>query len=740
MSPQHLVRFAAALLTTFTIAAPGLAQQPLTLDTIYAPGVAENFSGAPEVPRLWLDDDSYLVVRRAGSRASEWLRVDATTGDASLLFDQARMEDSLAALSGVTRAAAAAQAYSAGLTLDASRTGILVTIEDDLFHYDIPTGTARRLTSAEGSEEEATFSPDGASVAFVRANDLYVVEVATSTERRLTDDGDPQLLNGKLDWLYQEEIFGRGRFRGYWWSPDSAHLAFLQLDESQVPEYTVVDHLPYRPELEVTDYPKAGDTNPAVRLGIVARDGGDPAFVSRESFEMLDILIVNVDWAPDSSSVLFQVQNREQTWLTLHRTPVDASDQTILLTEATEAWVDPNGNPVWLEDGTFLWFSSRSGFRHLYRYAADGTELGQVTSGNWDVRALYGVDEDAGLLYFAASADRAVGTDIYRAGLDGSAPERLPGVDGVHRAIFNPGFTQYVDVWSNVTTPPQVRLHAADGTVLRVIDANPVPALDDYRLSTPEFVQVETRDGFVMEGMQIRPPDFDPTRQYPVFQYVYSGPGISVVRDQWMGRQYMFHQLLAQQGFIVWVLDNRSASGKGAESQWPVYQRLGELELQDLEDGLAWLRQQPWVDPDRVIMSGWSYGGFMTAYALTHSTGWSAGVAGAPVTDWRNYDTVYTERYMATPQTNPDGYRRTAPARAAADLSGRLLLIHGTIDDNVHMQNTVQMAYELQEAGKPFEMMIYPRSRHGVTDPDLHLHLQRTTLDFVLRAAGLALP
>jgi dipeptidyl-peptidase-4 len=295
-------------------------------------------------------------------------------------------------------------------------------------------------------------------------------------------------------------------------------------------------------------------------------------------------------------------------------------------------------------------------------------------------------------------------------------------------------------VWSDATTPTQVRLHDADGADVRVIDANPVPALADFRLSTPQFLQVETRDGFAMEAMMIRPPDFDPARQYPVFQFVYAGPGASVVRNQWAGRQFMFHQLLAQQGAIVWLLDNRSASGKGVQSQWPVYKRLGELELQDLEDGLAWLGTQPYVDTGRVVMSGWSYGGFMAAYALTHSTGWSAGIAGAPVSDWRNYDTVYTERYMGTPQSNPDGYRRTAPARAAADLTGRLLLVHGTIDDNVHMQNTVQFAHALQEAGKPFELMIYPRSRHGVTDPDLNLHLQRLTLDFALRAMDLPLP
>jgi dipeptidyl-peptidase-4 len=267
-----------------------------------------------------------------------------------------------------------------------------------------------------------------------------------------------------------------------------------------------------------------------------------------------------------------------------------------------------------------------------------------------------------------------------------------------------------------------------------VIDANVVRSLAEYRLSRPEFVEVRTRDGFVMDGMLIRPPDFDPSKRYPVYQLTYAGPGTASVRNQWGGSQYMYHQLIAQEGIVVWVLDNRSSGGKGAESQWPVYGKLGELELRDLEDGVAWLRQQPYVDPARIALHGWSYGGFMTAYALTHSTSWAAGIAGAPVTDWRNYDTVYTERYMKTPLNNPEGYRATAPRFAAANLHGRMLLIHGGIDDNVHRQNSEQFVYELQRAGKTFEMMIYPRQRHGFSDPRLNRHLRQTMFDFITSA------
>jgi dipeptidyl-peptidase-4 len=602
--------------------------------------------------------------------------------------------------------------------------------------YDIAGGRVSRLTSTPGTEEEATFSPDGRRVAFVRSNNLHVVDVASQQERALTSDGGPQLLNGKLDWLYQEEIYGRGRWRAYWWSPDSSLVAFLQLDERPVPEYTVVDHIPYRPGLEVTDYPKAGDPNPLVKLGVARMDGGPLLWVGFDAYATSEILIVNVDWTPDSRFVVHQVQDREQTWLDLKLADATTGQPRTLLRETTSAWVSENGNPVWLADGSFLWLSERSGFKHLYHMGAEGGLVRRVTNGRWDVRTLYGVDQRAGAIYFASGAREHIDTDVFRIGLNGDGMARLSRTTGTHRASFSPSFGHYVDVWSTAAVPPQVRLHRSDGAEVRVIEANDVSALRQQRLATPEFVQIKARDGFVMDAILIKPPDFAVSRRYPVYQFTYAGPGTAQVRNQWGGSQYMFHQMLAQHGVIVWILDNRSAGGRGAEAQWPVYGRLGELELQDLEDGVAWLKQQPYVDASRLLLSGWSYGGFMTAYALTHSTSWSAGISGAPVTDWRDYDTIYTERYMKLPKNNADGYRRTAPRFSADRLQGRLLLLHGTMDDNVHVQNTVQFAYELQRAGKPFEMMLYPRSRHAISDPRLNLHLRRLMFDFVMKTIG----
>jgi dipeptidyl-peptidase-4 len=709
-------------------------QRGLSLDVIYDPATRVDFSGSPPTDMTWLDADHYLLKRRVSAgNGVEWLRVDATTGESTPLFDASRMEAALAALPGITRGEAAQHARSNDLIPNAAHTAVLLSIADDLYFYDFSSGRALRLTAAPGEEEEATFSPDGRLVAFVRASNLFVVDLASQREQTLTSDGSSDIFNGKLDWLYQEEIYGRGNFRAYWWSPDSTRLAFLRLDERPVPEYTVVDHIPYRPTVEVTDYPKAGDPNPLVKLGIARVAGGAPTWVDLSAYSTLDFLLVNVAWKPDSADLVYQVQDREQTWLDLNLADARSGQSRKILHETTRAWVNENGNPVWLKDGSFLWLSERSGFRHLYRYRVDGTQVRQITSGRWEVRPLYGVDQENGFAYFASGERRVIGTDIYRITLDGGDLTRLSRALGTHRPIFNPTFTRYVDIWNTVTSPNQVRLHRADGSEVRVIDANQVKALSEYRLSTPEFLQIKARDGVVMNAMMIKPPDFTPSRRYPVFQHTYSGPGTQSVRDQWGGTQYLFHQLLAQNGIIVWILDNRSASGYGAEAQWPVYGNLGELELRDLEDGITWLKQQPYVDASRIVLSGWSYGGFMTAYALTHSTSWAAGIAGAPVTDWRDYDTIYTERLMKLPQNNAEGYRKTAPRFAADQLHGRLLLMHGTIDDNVHLQNSEQFAYELQRAGKTFDLMIYPKSRHAIADPRLNKHLRQTMFEFVQR-------
>ena len=728
------VALAALVLLLVSFGSAAEAQQRLlTLDNIFDQDARVDFDGSVLSVLSWLDNEHYIE-HRGGADSSDGglLKVHAVTGEREPLLDITQLEAAIRELPGVTAEEATELAGRSDHQWNSDWTAFLFEIANDLYHYEVDTSLVSRLTRTAAEEREVSFSPDGRSVAFVRDQNLYVVNIEFQEEHALATDNNPSIRNGLLDWVYQEEIYGRGDFRGYWWSPDSTRIAYLQLNDASVPVYTVLDHIPYRPEVEHWDYPKAGDSNPLVRLGIVRSVGGDTLWVDTAHYAPNQLLVVDVDWSSDSQDVVFQVQDREQTWLDLNIASVDTGQVTRVLREETEAWVNVNGPPTWLEDGSFFWFSERSGWKHLYHYRQDGTLIRQVTDGKWEMRQLLGLDEQGGWLYFSGTERSHIGNDIYRVRLDGSELTRLSVARGTHRAQFSPSFTHYVDTWSDIVTPSQVRLHTIDGAETRVIDANAVSALGEFRLSQPEFLQLPNRDNFVMEAMMIKPPNFDPSRRYPVYQHVYGGPHIQRVRNAWGGRTGMFWQLLAQRGIIVWVLDNSTASGKGAVSTWPVYKNFGELELRDIEDGIGWLTQQPYIDASRIGIEGWSYGGFMVSYALTHSLSFAMGIAGGSVTDWRDYDTIYTERYMLMPQNNPAGYRTSSPRFAAADLHGALLLIHGTMDENVHMQNTLQFANELQKAGKTFEMMIYPRSRHRLGGLDLEKHRHITMLDFVL--------
>ena len=714
-------------------------QKLLTLDDIYGPG-GGRFNGRAEarltfLENPWLDDGHYLWP--GDEAASPWLKVDALSGASEPLFDRQKFVTALAGVPGLTRPAAAT-APRRPTNFNAKHDAFLFTLEGDLFCYDIPKNTIRRLTADAGVEQNATFSPDGQSVAFVSGNNLYVTGVSSpGSPRMLTKDGGPDILNGRLDWVYTEELFGRGNDRGYWWSPDSTQIAFLQLDERRVPQYPLVDDIEYHPRVETMRYPKAGDPNPVARLGVVSR-AGDGAVRWMDTSKYSDFLIVNAGWTPDSRSVAFQVQDRRQRWLDFNLADRGSGIVTTLFRESGGAWVErwdnASADPVWLKDGSFLWLSERSGFRHLYHYLRTGVLANQVTTGEWEVRSINRVDQTGGLIYFSGTERSILGSDVYRIRLDGANRQRLTSVPGTHRAVFNPGGTLFLDSRSDVTTPHQARLHRADGSEVRVVEANPVPALAEFRLSTPEFLQVTARDGFQMEAMMIKPPDFDPSKRYPVYQYEYGGPHIQSVLNSWGYSEYLYHQMLAQRGIIVWMCDHRTSSGKGAVSAHRLSGMFGAVELRDMEDCGGWLRSQPYVDGSRMGIYGYSFGGYLAAYAMTHPSGFSMGIAGGPVTDWRDYDTIYTERYLGLPGDNAEGYLKSSPRFNAADLHGDLLLIHDTGDDNVHLQNTLQFARELQRAGKTFQMMLYPTAGHGDSDPELFRHERQTMFDFTTRA------
>lgn len=706
----------------------------LTIEDIFDPVKKIEFGGSPPADLKWLNGGEHYLQSKKDGDVTRLMKVNARTGEAVPLFDASKMEAALTKLPAINAADARKLAHADSYKLSPAQTAVLLNFNLDLIYYELSGDTATRLTTDPAEESEEDFSPDGRTVSFVRGNDLYVIELATRRERRLTKTGGEKLLNGKLDWVYEEEIYGRGNKRGYWWSPDSSRIAYLSFDEKQVRTFPVVDHIPTRQILEDTPYPLPGDPNPLVRLGVVQSAGGDTRWVDDAGYAPDDLLIVRVAWSPDSRRVVYQAQNREQTYLDLNAADASTGKTSRLFQEKTQAWVEPtDDNPKWLRDGSFLWRSERDGWMHLYHYAADGKLIKRLTEGKWEVRSLDAVDEGAGLAYFRGTEYSHIAEQIYRVKLDGTGLARLTKAEGSHKATFNPTATLFIDEWSDINTPPQVRLYNADGTEARVIDENKVDALKAYKLGAVEFLQVKTRDGFPMEALIIKPPDFDSSKKYPVIEYTYAGPHAPQVKNAWGKTTYLWHQLLAQKGYIVWYCDNRTASGKGAQSAWPVYKNFGELELKDLEDGLGYLKTLPYVDASRIGIWGWSFGGYMTAYALTHSKSYRVGIAGGTVADWANYDSVYTERYMLTPKNNPEGYKKSGPLSAAANLHGELLLIHGATDDNVHVANTIQLAYALQKAGKQFDMMLYAKSRHGVTDPHLLKHMRQMMTDFILK-------
>ncbi|HUK34441.1 MAG TPA: DPP IV N-terminal domain-containing protein, partial [Vicinamibacterales bacterium] len=676
--------FPLLLLVSLLVPARLLAQERLLeLDDIYGPTGRVNFSGTPAPAFVWIDDDHYAWPRTQGDRQLvDWMSVVASTGAITPLFDAARAESSLAAIPGVQSATASRAVHSRDLIFNAARTAAVLVIDQELYILTFADSRARKLTSSGGDKDEVSLSPDGSTAVFVRGNNLFLVDVATGRETAATQDGSPKILNGKMDWVYEEEIYGRGTTRAYWWSPDSSRLAFLRLDDTPVSTYITLDDISYDPKIETWPYPRAGDHNPTAKVGVVHAGGGAVDWIDLSKYAADDVLLVRVAWTP-SSRLSYEIENRTQSWLDLNVADVSSAPATqrTLFRETSRFWINSEDQetPTWLADGSFVWLSERTGFRHAYRYSAAGVLIGTITSGKWEVRTVHGVDERSGWLYFSGTERTAIAEDVYRIKLDGSGFRRLSTTAGTHDAQFSPTFSYYFDRWNAVMTPTQVRLHRADGTDIRVVHANVVDAFARYKLSTPEFLQVKTRDGFVMEAMMIKPPNFDPRRKYPVYQFTYAGPHSQQVKNAWT-LQTMYHELLAQKGIIVWVCDNRSASGKGLESTSAVYRRFGESELRDIEDGLGWLKQQPYVDAARIGIHGWSFGGFMTTYALTHSTSFAMGIAGGTVSDWRDYDTVYTERYLGLPQENADGYRNSSPRFAAANLHGALLLIHGAVD------------------------------------------------------------
>jgi dipeptidyl-peptidase-4 len=602
---------------------------------------------------------------------------------------------------------------------------ILISAGGDLFLFRPQAGGWTQLTATPEAERNPKLSPDGRWISFCRGHELYVLEIASQKVTPLTSDSSPTLWNAEADWVYPEEL---NLETAYWWSPDSTRLAYLQFDLSREPLYPQTDLLPLRPLFEPERYPKAGDPNADVRLGVISVDRpGRTHWL--DLGQTRDTLLARVAWLPTSRSLAVQRLNRIQNHLDLLLADAQTGASKVVLEEADPHWVNVTNDLRFLKSGQeFLWSSERSGFRHLYRYSIDGRPLAQLTRGDWEVTEVAGVDEATGQVFYLSTQESPLERHLYRVPLDASAPQRLSQAPGFHSVSMAPGCAYYLASFSNLTTPPRRTLHRSDGTEWAVFQESDRKALETYDLLPAEILQVKAPDGALLYARLVKPAGFQPAKKYPAIVLVYGGPHAQSVRNAWSGLN--FEQVLAHRGFLVWQLDNRGSSGRGHRFESAVFRNFGAQELEDQKAGLRHLISMGFVDLARIGIHGWSFGGYMTLYSLLNAPDlFAAGIAGAPVTDWRNYDTIYTERYMGLPSENADNYRRSSPVHSAANLKARLLLIHNFEDDNVLFQNTLQMAAALERAGKQFSMLIYPQKAHGLTGP-LRTHLNQTMLSF----------
>jgi dipeptidyl-peptidase-4 len=601
---------------------------------------------------------------------------------------------------------------------------ILLPSGNDLYLYYPETGLIRRLTNDEEPEMDPQFSPDSKKIAFIKSHNVQVLDLQSGITTSLTSEGREHILVGQFDWVYEEEF---GMHTGFFWSPDSQHIAYWKLDETEVPEFPIVDFIPVQNTVDTMRYPKAGDNNSIVQIGVVSVDGQTNIWM--DIGNNTDIYIPRIKWLPNGKSLAIYRLNREQNKLELMLGDIENGKTGVILTEEEDnGWIDIYDDFAFLENGEqFVWASNRNGFKHLYVYDIQGNLVSQITDGNWEVDYLAGVDEASGFAYFTATEKTPWERHLYRAGFNGHNLERLSTDDGWHSINMSPDCRYYLDFFSTYIHPPAVSLHTADGKQAAVIEPNDIESLAEYHLSAPEFFTFETDDGIELNAFMIKPPDFDKDKKYPVLMYTYGGPGSQIVCNVWESdsrKRNLWHEMMAQKGYIVFGVDNRGTGGRGKDWMYTIYKNLGDYEVQDQINGVKYLRTLPYVDNSRIGIWGWSYGGYNTLMCMLKGADYfKMGIAVAPPTDWRNYDTIYTERYMGTPEDNPQGYETSSALNYVDNLRGKLLVIHGSADDNVHLANAMQLSYAFQNARIPFDLMVYPRKLHHIDGVDTRMHL-----------------
>ena len=704
------------------LAAPAGAQKkPVTLDSISGGRGGGGFAGAPAAA-IWAPDGKRFVWRQ-GDKVRVYDIAAKTERD---LFSTAEMEKT----AKTPPAPAQALWENRGvreqrLQWSALGNEMLLVLQGDLYLYRLSENKWEQLTATPVAERDPKLSPDGQRVSFRRDHDLYTLEIGRKKLVRLTSDGTPTRLNAELDWVYPEEL---ALGTAHWWSPDSRWIAYLQFEISKEVLYPHADLLKLHAVAEPERYPYAGTPNADVRLGIVAAAGGKTRWL--DPGPPADGLIARVDWLPDSREVAIQRLTRIQDRLELLAFEAASGKRRLLLEESDPAWVNLGDELRFLKNSPrFLWASERDGFRHLYLHSMDGAPPQRITSGAWEVADMNCLDEANGRVYYTATEPSPLERHFYSVRLDGTDKRRLTTAAGSHQVTMGPGCQFYTHSFSSLTEPPSRTLRSADGAEVAVLSKPDRKVMEEYELLPVELLQVRASDGAVMHARLIKPVGFQTGRKYPAIVMVYGGPLAQTVRNSWRGADW--DQVLAHRGFVIWQVDNRGSAGRGHAWEAVLHRKFGERELADQKEGLNHLIAMGFVDAKRVGIYGWSYGGYMTLYSLLNAPEtFQAGIAGAPVTDWRQYDTIYTERYMGLPSQNEEGYKRSSPVHFAGNLKGRLMLAHNFEDDNVLFQHTLRMMDALQKAGKPFDLLLYPQKSHGVGGPVRRHMLEAMTAFF----------
>lgn len=652
--------------------------------------------------RTWLDDEHFLISERGEEKKIPKLfKISAKTGKKTLFLDYKTIQKKLPKGLRASQYVAVKNDFSAFLYL----------FQKDLYYYSLKKGKLKRLTATSSLERNPRFSPDGKYVAFSRSHNLFALDIEKGLEYQLTSDGSQTIYNGWASWVYYEEILGRrSHYAAFWWSSDSRRLAFLRFDDSPIPTFPLFRSGGVHGEQEVERYPKAGDPNPKVKLGIAAIKEGKVIWADID--ENVDHYIAWPFWLADGSKLTFQWMNRDQNNIKIYTVDLTTAKIEEIYNEKQASWVEFFEDLYFFKDGSgFLLRSNVDGWSHLYYYGLNGNLKERLTKGEWSVTRISLVDEKNGRIFFQARKGKTTETHLFMIKLDGSSLKCLTTESGSHRALVSPGGSYFIDYFTSIHNPPRQDLYRSDGTFVRNINKSRTPLMEEYKLAKKELFTIPTEDGIELPAYWIMPPDFDENKKYPVLFTIYSGPGSSTVTNSYPPLSSLY---MAQEGIIILSVDHRGSGHFGKKGTALMYRHLGKWEMHDLIEAVKWLRLKPFVDKKKIGISGGSYGGYTTCLALTYGADYfTHGYARSSVTDWKLYDTVYTERYMDRPSENKEGYKFGSVMTYAEKLKGILFLTHGDIDDNVHLQNSVQLIDKLIDLGKKFDFMLYPNQRHG---------------------------